>query len=287
MAATTAVREILEFLAESEGLAPLILPFDEAIDWAGASGREVDNALLEAQAEGLLTGDRRQGDGSNSRWFSTRLTVAGLRELGQWPPAGREWEDGPWDEGYWGTRARPLLQRLHEQPPLDGFYLKPTEEDEEGWRDWSALLLLGQTELIAGSLQSGGIDTLRVLPAGREALNPAPRDVIDDARAKLRTGARVDAIVTAIERGLGARLRELAAKHGVEASGAEGQHVALGRLNNALHTAGVYDESDHAQISAWLKLRNRFAHGEDDAISDERATSALDGVRVFLDEHSA
>lgn len=142
-------------------------------------------------------------------------------------------------------------------------------------------------DLIAGSVQSGGIDTLRVLPAGREALDPAPRDMIDEARAKLRTGARVDAMVTAIERGLGARLRELAEKHSLEPLGGGGRHIALGRLNDALHSAGIYDDTDHAQVAAWLKLRNRFAHGQDDAISDARAASAIDGVRVFLDEHPA
>jgi hypothetical protein len=281
MSATADVRQILTLLVDHDSRGILVLRFEDRVEWADALGREVDDALLEARASGLLEGERREGDGSLAYWSFVHPTVAGFRELGQWPPRGREWEAGPWDDGYWGARARPLLRRLHEQPPLDGFYLKPVEEDEEKWRDWTTLFLLAEADLVSGTLQDGGIDALRVLPAGREALDPTPRDIIDEAEAKLRTGARVDAIVTAVERGLGSRLRVFAERHDLP----EAQAPGLARLNNALCKAGIYDESDRAQIEAWVKLRNRFAHAQDEAISDARAAAAIAAIRVFLDEH--
>jgi hypothetical protein len=285
MAATTRAQEILALLVSHDSRDLLMLPFDQHVEWADALGHEVDDALLEAEASGLLRGSRREGDGSAAWWSFVRLTVEGLRELGEWPPAEREWVAGPWDHAYWGERARPLLQRLHEHPPPGGFYLKPKEEAEGAWQEWSALLLLGEADLVSGTIQDGGIDTLRVLPAGREALDPTPRDVIDEAQAKLRTGARVDAVVTAVERGLGSRLRALAAEHGVPSSDSRGRDFNLGRLNDSLRAEDVYDESDRSQVEAWLKLRNQFAHAKDSAISDERVAAALAGIRVFLDEH--
>ena len=148
---------------------------------------------LEGKGSGLTTGDRGEGDGSIACWSRLRLTVAGLRALGQWPPAGREWGRAGWDERYWGRRARPLLIRLSEEPLPHGFFFKPSGggEDEEAWQDWTALLLLGEADLISGRLTDSGVDTLRITEAGRSALDPTPRNPLDEADAKLRrTAAR-------------------------------------------------------------------------------------------------
>jgi hypothetical protein len=184
-----------------------------------------------------------------------RLTVDGMRWLGQWPPAGREWEPGGWDTKFWGTRARPLLVRLRETPPQHGFYFKPIGEGSEQWREWRTLLVLGEAGLVSGRETESGVDTLRLTAAGLRALDPTPRDPLEEAGAKLRSGARVDAIVTAVERALGARLKQLVAKRGVATTGPNGTPLTLSRLNNDLRGAGVYNESDRAQDEAWLKVR--------------------------------
>lgn len=277
--------DLLGFLVEWDSRRSFTLVFDGPsglID--GLSGRDLDDALLEGTGSGLVTGDRGEGDGSIAWWSRLRLTVAGMRTLGQWPPAGREWGRAGWDERYWGRRARPLLIRLSEDPQQHGFFFKPIGgDDEEAWRDWTALLLLAEADLISGRLTDSGVDTLRVTEAGRRALDPTPRDPLDEADAKLRGGSRVDAVVDAVERGLGDRLRALAVTHGM----ATAMPARLSRLNDELRRAGAYGEAERAQVEAWLKLRNDLAHGRDDAISDSRVAVLIEGIRVFLSEHPA
>ena len=82
--------------------------------------------------------------------------------------------------------------------------------------------MLGESDLIAGSLTDDCIDTLRVTAEGQQALDPRPRDPLDHALAQLRGGARVDAIVTAVELGLGQRLKLLAASRDVASTHDDG-----------------------------------------------------------------
>lgn len=97
----------------------------------------------------------------------------------------------------------------------------------------------------------------------------------------------MDAVVTAVELGLAPRLRELALPLGVATKDAAGQSRKLAALNDDLRKAGAYDETDRAQVEAWLKLRNDVAHAQDQAITDAKVAATLAGVRVFLDEHPA
>jgi hypothetical protein len=216
-----------------------------------------------------------------------RLTAVGLRLLGHWPPPGREYEPGAWDTGYWGRRARPLLEQLRDAPPAHGFYEKPIGEPSERWNEWTALLVLGNADLIAGSLDPESIAGLRLTAAGLHALHPAPPDPLVQAIAQLRSGARVDAIVTAVEFVLGGRLEQLAATHQVSTTKPDGTALTLSRLNDELRRAGVYDEADRAQVQAWQKVRNDLAHAHTTVPSDARIEAVIVGIRVFLDEHPA
>jgi hypothetical protein len=262
----------LEF-AQAAGLVPAL------------SGRAVDDVLLEARETDLIVGDRGEGDGSVCWWSRVRLPVAGLRWLGQWPPAGREWEPGDWDNGLWGRRARPRLVRLHEAPPQHGFYFKPIGEGSEAWLDWTALLALGEAGLVSGRESESGVDTLRLTASGQRALDPTPCDPLEEATAKLRTGARVDAIVTAVERALAGRLTQLAAKHGAATTRPDGSPLNLNAINTNLRGAGVYGESDRAQVEAWLKVRNDLAHANPTVPSDARVEAVIAGIRAFLDDN--
>jgi len=286
--AATYAREVLGALVDRDSRSEIMLTFAEPSELLpDVSGRDVDEALLEAHQRELLAGDRGEGDGSVAWWSRVRLTPVALRLLGQWPPTGREWEAGLWDAGYWGQRARPLLARLRDEPPAHGYLFKPIHEGSEPWADWTAALLLGDADLISGRLNEEGIDTLRITAAGLQALDPTPRDPLDQASAKLRSGARVDAIVTAVERALGARIKQLAANRGVATTRPDSTPLTLSRLNNELRGARVYDETNRAQVEAWLKVRNDLAPAHPVVASDARIEAVITGIRVFLDEHPA
>jgi hypothetical protein len=53
-------------------------------------------------------------------------------------------------------------------------------------------------------------------------------------------------------------------------------------LNADLAKAGKYDKGDQKQITAWLDLRNRAAHGKYSEYTKEQVVLMLDGVRNFL-----
>jgi hypothetical protein len=135
------------------------LVFDEPSEISGATGRQVDEVLLEAQHRGLLKGDRGEGDGSVAWWSRVSLTVIGLRSLGLWPPFERELESGLWDAGYWGARARPLLAELHDNPPAHGYYFREGlgEADPEPAQRWACVLLLIEAGLLLGEVQTEGV----------------------------------------------------------------------------------------------------------------------------------
>jgi len=252
--------ETLSALVEHDSRQTTKLDFDAAADVApDATDRAVDDVLLEAERRGWIVGQRDEGDGSIAWWSTLRVTVDGLRGLGDWPPAGREHEPGVWDDGHWGRRARPLLESLHAEPPAHGFYFKPVGEETARWLEWTAALLLLEAGLISGRIGDDGVDTLRITPEGAHALDPTPRNPLHVAQAKLRSGARVDAIITAVELALGGRLKEIAADRGVPVTHTDGRPLKLMKLIVNLREVGAYDETDRAQIAAWLKLRNDLA----------------------------
>jgi hypothetical protein len=275
--------ETLSALVEHDSRQTIELDFDAAADVApDATGRAVNDVLLEAERRGWIVGQRDEGDGSIAWWSTLRLTVDGLRGLGDWPPAGREHELGVWDDGHWG--ARPLLESLHAKPPAHGFYLTPVGEETTRWLEWTAALLLLEAGLISGRIGDDGVDTLRITPEGAHALDPTPRNPLHVAQAKLRSGARVDAIITAVL-ALGGRLKEIAADRGVPVTHTDGRPLTLMKLSVNLREAGAYDETDRAQIEAWLKLRNDLVHPDGTAVGDARVAAVIQSIGVFLDEH--
>jgi len=277
--------ETLSALVEHDSRQTIELDFDAAADVApDATGRAVNDVLLEAERRGWIVGQRDEGDGSIAWWSTLRLTVDGLRGLGDWPPAGREHELGVWDDGHWGRRARPLLESLHAKPPAHGFYLTPVGEETTRWLEWTAALLLLEAGLISGRIGDDGVDTLRITPEGAHALDPTPRNPLHVAQAKLRSGAPVDAIITAVL-ALGGRLKEIAADRGVPVTHTDGRPLTLMKLSVNLREAGAYDETDRAQIEAWLKLRNDLVHPDGTAVGDARVAAVIQSIGVFLDEH--
>jgi hypothetical protein len=88
------------------------------------TGSQVDDLLLDAEHQGLVVG-KRTNYGAQQTWSQLRLTVHGLRWLGEWPPPGLEHHSGPWDDGYFGASAKPVLINLRDDPPRHNFENAP------------------------------------------------------------------------------------------------------------------------------------------------------------------
>jgi hypothetical protein len=250
------------------------------------TGAEVDDLLLDAEHQGLVVGNRTNyGDTQN--WSQLRLTVGGLRWLGEWPPPGLEHHDGPWDDGHYGAVVKPVLADLRDHPPRHGLVIAPVwGMPEEKWERWRALELLLEAGLISGRVTTNGesLDDIRLTPAGRQALDRSERDPLDTAARKLRTGSKIEAMIIAVEKAVGPRLKELATAASIPID-QNGRALKLSAINNQLKTAGVLTESERVVVESMLKRRNDCSHGDDERVSYAQAEVVIAEARVFLEEH--
>jgi hypothetical protein len=81
-------------------------------------------------------------------------------------------------------------------------------------------------------------------------------------------------------------LRKLCDKSGIAtANGTAPKKADL--LNAELAGAGVYTKLDQKNITAWLDLRNKAAHGKYAEYTKEQVQALFDGVRHFMVRYSA
>lgn len=82
-------------------------------------------------------------------------------------------------------------------------------------------------------------------------------------------------------------LRKLCDPNGIATTKANGKPEQAESLNAALRDEGAYDLSMQKQVTAWLDLRNKAAHGRRDEFSDDQVRLMIDGVRQFTLWHPA
>lgn len=119
--------------------------------------------------------------------------------------------------------------------------------------------------------------------AGRAALDPAPRDALDEARLKLRT-SQTDAVIHAVEVALGDRLRVLGRAHGLVPVETDA-FKQLSAINDGLagrNGPKLYGKPWKNVVDAVLGVRNEYGHGRGDALPQEVATWVLATVELLL-----
>ncbi|MEJ7787877.1 MAG: hypothetical protein WKF96_24005 [Solirubrobacteraceae bacterium] len=253
-------------------------------DELGLSEAEIDEAMREAVSRTLLRGDRTNY-GPMVTWFDVKVTAIGLRFCAQWPPPGSEHHPGPWDEGNWGTHARPMLERVRDGgyrhdflPGLD------SGTPDEKFRDIQVAHELMLAHYLTAKPQAHrSLSDLRLTASGRRALDFTPRDPVDEARLKLRVST-VDAVVHAVEVALGQRLRALGEKHDL-VSTHPGVHQQLSALNDQLAAKGgpsVYGKPWKKLIDALLDVRNEYAHGRAEEMPASLAAWTVATVELLL-----
>lgn len=81
------------------------------------------------------------------------------------------------------------------------------------------------------------------------------------------------------------RLRKLAAGVNIAVEREPGKYLKSDVLNAELKKADVYNGLAQKNVTAWLDLRNKAAHGKTDEFSEEAVALMRQGVGMFLAEH--
>lgn len=82
-------------------------------------------------------------------------------------------------------------------------------------------------------------------------------------------------------------LRSLAVRHDVPYEDAEGRRLRANRLNADLASAEVYNGLEQKNVTAWLDLRNKAAHGDFEQYESGHVAALIQSVREFMIRHPA
>ncbi|MET7438831.1 hypothetical protein ACFYQQ_09725 [Streptomyces sp. NPDC005496] len=106
-------------------------------------------------------------------------------------------------------------------------------------------------------------------------------DYLEMADGLLNVGYKDPAAVI-VGTSLEVHLRALCVKHGIDTEAAPGKPRKADVLNADLKKAGVYDGLRQKQITAWMDLRNKAAHGDYASYDEHQVRMFIDGVRDFM-----
>lgn len=106
-------------------------------------------------------------------------------------------------------------------------------------------------------------------------------DYLEMAESLLSSGSKDPAAVivgTALE----VHVRALCVKHGVDTELSTGAPKKADTMNADLKKAGVYGTLQQKQLTAWMDLRNKAAHGDWKEYDIQQVRLLIDGVREFM-----
>lgn len=111
-------------------------------------------------------------------------------------------------------------------------------------------------------------------------------DYLDMAETLLQSGYK-DAAAVITGTSLEVHVRTLCVKYGVDTELASGAPKKADVMNADLKKADVYDGLRQKQITAWMDLRNKAAHGDYQSYDEHQVRMFIDGVRDFMLKYSA
>ena len=89
---------------------------------------------------------------------------------------------------------------------------------------------------------------------------------------------------------LDAHLRQLCERSGigsVVSSGGTTTYKKADRLNSDLAAANIYSKLDQKNVTAWLNLRNKAAHGRYAEYESPQVSLLISGIRDFITRNPA
>ncbi|MCX5831579.1 MAG: hypothetical protein NT140_06800 [Deltaproteobacteria bacterium] len=165
--------------------------------------------------------------------------------------------------------------------PIDSTHARIAEQILSGSyaEEYALERLLGVVESLRVSIASGYLQNVSELIHG-EIFD----DFIEMADHLLDEGYKDPSAVVAGS-ALESHLRNLCTKSGIDAtirSGAVERPKKAEQMNSDLCAAGVYGKLDQKNVTAWLDLRNKAAHGQYASCTKEQVNLMHMGVRDFI-----
>ncbi len=192
-----------------------------------------------------------------------------------------KYKRGDWDETsaikIW-TRANAAIQRI---APASSAYRRQAQEiSAQSYEVWEKLPdLLGVLQALSADIKGGYLQTFEQLVHG-ELFG----DFLDMAQHLVESGYKDPAAVVAGS-SLEGHLRQLAKLASVDLvrktqNGQEPKKAET--LNAELAKAGAYSVTDQKNVTAWLDLRNKAAHGKYLEYEKGQVSIMIDGIRNFI-----
>jgi hypothetical protein len=181
------------------------------------------------------------------------------------------------------TSARAAIDRIAGR---NSAYARHAEEivSTKEWPQLKMIAMLGVVESLRADLEAGYIQSVTELIHG-ELFG----DFLEMARYLLDEGYKDPAAVVA-GASLEVQLRQLCVKNGIvtNVTSSSGSHPKKADAMNAeLANASVYSRLDQKNVTAWLDLRNRAAHGKFSEYSKEQVALIVAGIQDFITRNPA
>lgn len=181
------------------------------------------------------------------------------------------------------TRARAVIHRVAGTPSP---YVDQCEQIAKGeqYPGFIAIHLVGVVESLRTDVAAGYLQSQRELVHGELFA-----DFLEMSQHLLDEGYK-DAAAVIAGSSLEAHLRQLCTKAGIDLAIQSGPDVIpkkADRLNADLAGAGVYGKLDLKNVTAWLDLRNKAAHGNYDQYQAGQVALLVSAVQDFITRHPA
>jgi hypothetical protein len=178
------------------------------------------------------------------------------------------------------SRARAAIHRIAGQSST---YAKHCEEIMRGdtYSGDVALKLAGVISSLLDDIEAGYLQSYTELLHGELFA-----DFLEMSGHLLGQGYK-DAAAVIAGSSIEAHLRQLCQKAGIDTETGAGSPKKADRLNADLAGASVYSRGDQKNVTAWLDLRNKAAHGQYDQYQAGQVALLISGVRDFITRHPA